>query len=85
MNNCTYKQFDEQLVLKLIREVETLSKDTNARLLMQDGKIAKCCTYIEENLSDSLSELLNVLKSSGELDDIINHAILTCYEEDNRD
>ena len=82
MTNCTFNKYDEQLILKLIREVESLSKDTNARLLLQDGKIAKCCTYIQENLSESLKELLEALKTSGELDDIIAHALLICYEED---
>lgn len=78
MNNC-YKQDDrkiELLIQQLTRETKQLMDTTTARLLAQDGKIASMCVYIKDNLSATLMQLLDTMKVSGELSDIITDIIL---------
>lgn len=76
--NCLPKNKDttDVLILQLKSEVEKLMNDTNARLLKQDGKIAEVCNYIKDNLSASISELLNTMDNNGELTDIITDVLL---------
>lgn len=64
------------LVLQLKQKVEELMMQTTARLLMQDGKIAEVCNYIKDNLSATISELLNTMKLSGDLTDVISDVVL---------
>lgn len=47
------------LVSQLKREVEKLMKETDAKLLCHDGKIAELCKYIKDNLGNSLRCLLD--------------------------
>ena len=61
---------------QLRKEVETFMNTANARILMQDGKIASICKHIKENLSTSLTELLATMKVNGELTDIFTDAVL---------
>ena len=70
------KDTTDILVLQLKTEVEKLMNETTARLLMQDGKIAELCNYIKDNLSATISELLNTMQYSGELADIIQDVVL---------
>lgn len=70
----------EILVRRLTSEVEKLAKDTTARLLVQDGKIAETCVYIKENLSNELRSLIDTMKFSGELDEIITSTVLNEVE-----
>lgn len=76
--NCLPKNKDttDILVLQLKEEVEKLMNETTARLLMQDGKIAEVCNYIKDNLSATISELLNTMENNGELTDIISDVVL---------
>lgn len=64
-------------VKKLIKEVEELSKTTEAKLLLHDGKIAELCRYLKDNLSNSIRCLLLDMDESGELDKIIGDVINT--------
>jgi len=57
-------------------KVEKLLTDTTARLLKQDGKIAELCVYIKDNLSTSIKQLFEGMKSTGELSDIITNIVL---------
>lgn len=61
----------EILVRQLKREVSKLINETEAKLLLHDGKIAEMCKYIKDNLSNSIRDLLDSMKLSGELDEII--------------
>lgn len=70
----------EILMRQLKSEVEKLVKDTDIRLLVQDGKIAQLCNYIKENLSNELRNLLDTMKFSGELDEIITETVLNEVE-----
>ena len=72
-----YKSDNEVLVFQLKREVEKLMDDTTARLLMQDGKIAELCQYIKENLSGTIAELMDSMKLSGEISEIITDVVLS--------
>lgn len=76
--NCipNYTEKTDVLVLQLKEEVKKLMDETTARLLMQDGKIAELCNYIKDNLSATISELLNTMQYSGELADIIQDVVL---------
>lgn len=64
-----------KLIEQLKLEVKELLKSTQARLLCQDKKIAETCTYIKNNLSNYLRDLLDSMKLSGELDEIIVDAV----------
>lgn len=61
----------EILIRQLKREVSKLITETEAKLLLHDGKIAEMCKYIKDNLSNSIRELLDSMVVSGELDEII--------------
>ena len=63
------------LINQLKREVEELMNTTEAKLLCHDGKIAEMCKYIKDNLSNSIRCLLDSMKLSGELDQIISDTL----------
>lgn len=63
------------LLIQIKREVEELTKTTEAKLLLHDGKIAEMCKYIKDNLSNSIRCLIDSMKLSGELNEIITTAI----------
>lgn len=63
------------VVMQLRREVENLTKTTEAKLLCHDGKIAELTKYIKDNLSNSIRCLLDSMMVSGELDKIITDTI----------
>ena len=69
------------IVNQLKREVEELSKTTEAKLLCHDGKIAEMCKYIKDNLSNSIRCLLDSMMLSGELDQIINDVVISSINE----
>jgi len=71
-----YTSENDVLVLQLKREVEELMNETTARLLKQDGKIAELCQYIKENLSGTLAVLMDSMKLSGEVSEIITDVVL---------
>ena len=78
MNECNLKIESNELeilVRQLQKEVDTLSKTTEATLLKHDGKIAELCLYIKENLSNELRTLLDTMVSTGELNEIIDSVI----------
>lgn len=77
-NDCSLNSKDETteiLLNQLKREIKRLSTDTNARLLMQDGKIAEICVYIKNNLSAYLQTLVDNMTVTGELDKIIGESL----------
>lgn len=81
---CSLKSEDNtnEILLKQLRtEILKLKKDTTARLLMQDGKIAELCCYLKDNLSGSIRELLDTMEASGELHDIISSILGTDLTE----
>lgn len=59
------------LIQQLKLEVKELLQSTQSRLLCQDKKIAETCTYIKNNLSNYLRDLLSSMKLNGELDQLI--------------
>lgn len=65
----------EVLIKQLQREVKELMDTTQAKLLCQDKQIAECCTYIKNNLSNYIRDLIDSMEVSGELDEIIKSVI----------
>jgi len=65
----------EILIRQLKREVKELMNTTQAKLLCQDKKIAETCTYIKNNLSNYIRDLIDSMDQSGELDKIIESVI----------
>lgn len=59
------------LVKQLNREVEKLAKSTSLAMLQQNDKIADAYTYLRENLNNSIRELIDNMKVSNELAEII--------------
>lgn len=73
---------DIKILLKEIKaDVEKLIKDTEAKLLLHDGKIAELCLYLKNNLSNSIRCLLLDMQNSGELDEIIKDVVQESYIE----
>lgn len=71
----------EVLIRQLKREVKELLKTTEAKLLCQDKKIAETMVYIKNNLSNAIRNLLDSMKESGEIDEIITSIIAESIEE----
>ena len=67
----------EVLIRQLKREVKELMNTTQAKLLCQDKKIAEVVTYIKNNLSNYIRNLIDSMEESGELDEIIKSVITT--------
>lgn len=67
----------EVLIRQLKREVKELMNTTQAKLLCQDKKIAEVVTYIKNNLSNYIRDLIDSMEESGELDEIIKSVITT--------
>ena len=42
------------LLLKINKQVNELVKNTEAKLLLHDGKLAELCRYLKDNLSNSI-------------------------------
>lgn len=63
------------LLNQLKREIDELSKTTEAKLLLHDGKIAELCKYLKDNLSNSIRDLLDSMVLSGEMNSIISTVI----------
>lgn len=54
---------DIKILLKQIKkEVDTLVTSTEAKLLLHDGKIAECCKYLKDNLSNSIRCMLEDMR-----------------------
>ena len=83
MNNCHFnKETDDIIMAKLGREIEKLIKEDkhlqdemSKRILSQDGKIAEICLYLKENLSATISEIVNTMNYTGELETLITKAV----------
>lgn len=69
-------EITEYRLKEIMQAVDNLVKDTTARLLVQDGKIADACLYIKDNLTVSLMKLLEGMKLSGALSEIITDSIM---------
>ena len=61
-------------IKRMIRE---LAQKTEAKFLIQQGKIDDLCLYLKDNLSNSIRTLLDDMEQSGELADIITETIMT--------
>jgi hypothetical protein len=66
----------EVLIRQLKREVKQLLETTQAKLLCQDKKIAETMTYIKNNLSNAIRDLLDSMLESGEIEEILKSIIL---------
>ena len=67
---------DIKILLKQIKvKLELLSNDTEAKLLLHDGKIAELCRYLKDNLSNSIRCMLADMEASGELNKITKDAM----------
>ncbi len=76
-NNLKVKDNEiELLIRELRRELDTLIKDTDARLLIAEGKIVDAVVYLKTNLTNEIRELLDTMDQTGELDEIITSAVL---------
>lgn len=85
MNNCSNicgdggmpsSPNDIKILLKQIKiKLELLSNDTEAKLLIHDGKIAELCRYLKDNLSNSIRCMLADMEASGELNRITKDAM----------
>lgn len=75
----------EIVIRNLKREIIDLSTNTEATLLIHDGKIAEMCRYIKNNLSNSIRELIDSMELSGELDRIILSSINNEYSNLNNE
>lgn len=64
------------LIGELRKEITTLCKTNTAKFLFYDEKVAELCSYIKANLSNSIQCLLSDMRTSGELDKIINEVVL---------
>lgn len=67
---------EKELLLQLKREVEKLLKDTNATLLIQNGKIAELENCIKTNVELYIRRLFDGMEESGELSEIITSQVL---------
>lgn len=65
-----------ELLIQLKREVEKLITDTTSKLLIHDNKIYELHNYIKNNLNESLRKLLDDMKISGEMSEIVTDTIL---------
>lgn len=77
-DGCNMQSSDNKtdiLIQQLKLEVKNLINTTQAKLLCQDKKIAEACTYIKNNLSNYLRDLLSSMQESGELDTLIVDAV----------
>lgn len=63
------------ILRQLKREVKALLKNTEAKLLCQDKKIAETMVYIKNNLSNKIRNLLDSMLKSGELEEIITDTV----------
>lgn len=59
-------------IVKYLNEREDL---TNEKILEQDGKIRKGVIYMKDNLANTIYDLLELMKSNGELDGVINEVL----------
>ena len=69
------------LIKQLKDEIDNLVNTTEAKLLDHDGKIAELCKYVKDNLSNTIICLLDSMKLSGELDNIIQDAIILGFND----
>ena len=69
------------LLGQIKKEVDYLVKNTEAKLLIHDGKIAEVCRYIKDNLSNTLRCMLLDMKLKGELDTIINEVLVDVIDK----
>lgn len=75
--NMTSEPNDVKLLVKQVRnEIEKLTEEVEYKLLEHDSKIAECCKYLKDNLSNSIRCLIDDMKLSGELDEIIQDAVI---------
>ena len=72
---------DIKILLKQIKEeVKSLTTETEAKLLLHDGKIAEVCRYIKDNLSNTLRCMFADMEANGELDKIIADTVYQILE-----
>lgn len=67
------------ILARIQKEIDELVKESEAKLLLHDGKIAECCRYLKDNLTNSIRCVLLDMDTSGELDKIINESVIKEY------
>lgn len=80
MSCCDINSDDRKLEIMLNQlryEVDKMSNTVELKLLTQDCKIAQSISYIKNNLSDELREMLGDMKHSGELQSLITETVLS--------
>lgn len=73
---CNEDMVSKELLLQIKEEVKKLMNSTQATLLKQNGKIAELCNYLKDNLDVYLRKLLEGMKVSGEIAEIVTDTIL---------
>lgn len=69
------------LLKKMIDKMETLEEDTEAKLLLHDGKIAELCKYLKDNLYNTIRCMLADMEFKGDLDQMISEVITELMNE----
>lgn len=52
------------LLVQIKRQVKELTENTEAKLLLHDGKIGELCKYLKDNLSNSIRCMLADMEAS---------------------
>lgn len=60
---------------EIVTYLNTHEDLTAEKILEQDGKIRKGIIYMKDNLANTINDLLELMKSNGELDSIINDSL----------
>ena len=74
--NLNSNELNERLLQDLRIEVEKISKTTEAQLFKQNGEIVKLCAYLKDNLTNTLKEVFETMRLSGELSEIVSDVVL---------
>lgn len=61
---------------EIVNYLNTHEDLTNEKILEQDGKIRKGIIYMKDNLANTIHELLELMKSNGEVKEIVESSIL---------
>lgn len=68
--------FNSEYFTKIKRELERLLNDTEAKILIQNKKIAELENYVKCNLEHYLRKLFDTMEGTGELAEIITSTVL---------
>lgn len=69
--------------IKLNEVIKVVNEFTTARdnkYQEQDGKIQKAIIYMKHNIKNTLAELIRIMRSNGELSEVISEAVFEGFE-----